>query len=266
VFGLKRQVEPLHLVHYLALASCLEVVAPDELHIHCHELPFGFYWDLIRPRVQLHRVEPVEQIASHSYRDASGHYAYAHHADFIRLDVLERWGGLYADIDTLFLRAPGEECWSAPAVIGREADVLDSSGRSHGSLSNALLMSAPGGEFVRVWRERIAAAFDGSWSAHSCLLAYDLAQELPGSVRVEPRRAFHAFEPTPEGLRRLLVDPPCSLDGVSCVHLMAHLWWRRGRRDFIDLHAEVITERWIREADTTYALAARRFLPDHGVF
>jgi hypothetical protein len=266
VFGLKRQVEPLHLVHYLALASCLEVVRPDELHIHCHELPFGFYWDLIRPRVELHRVEPIEQITKYAYADASRHYAYAHHADFVRLDVLERWGGLYADIDTLFVRAPGDECWSAPAVIGREADVLDGSGHAHGSLSNALLMSTPGGEFVRVWRDRMGGAFDGSWSRHSCLLAHLLAQELPGCVRVEPQRAFHAFEPTPEGLRRLLVDPAGSLEGVVAVHLMAHLWWRRGRRDFIDLHSGAITERWIREADTTYAAAARRFLPDHGVF
>ena len=42
---------------------------------------------------------------------------------FIRLDVLARHGGLYADIDTLFLGPIPERCWNAPAVIGREADV-----------------------------------------------------------------------------------------------------------------------------------------------
>ena len=161
MFGLDRQVEPFHLVHYLALASCLAVVEPDELHVHCHNLPYGFYWDLIRPRVLLHRVEPVEQIAEFDYEPDVGRYAYAHHADFVRLDVLARWGGLYADIDTLFLAPPPPDFWHAPAVIGREADVRDEYGRMRGALSNALLMSAPGGEFVRVWRERIAGAFDG---------------------------------------------------------------------------------------------------------
>jgi hypothetical protein len=47
---------------------------------------------------------------------------------------------------------------------------------------------------------------------------------------------------------------------------MAHLWWSARRRDFIDVDARTIRERWLREVDTTYGLAARAFLPDHGDF
>jgi len=264
VFGLDPREEPFHLVHYLALASCLEHVAPEELHVHAHRLPYGFYWDLIRPRVQLHRVDPVPFLRGFDYDALTARYAYAHHADFIRLDVLERWGGLYADIDTLFLAPIPARCWNASAVIGREADTADGSGRSRRSLSNALVMSAPGGEFVAAWRARTAAAFDGSWSAHSCLLANAIADELPASVHVEPQRSFHAFEPA--GLRRLMVEPPGDLEGIVSVHLMAHLWWEEHRRDFLDLHAHMIDERWVREAEATYAVAARPLLPRHGEF
>jgi hypothetical protein len=266
VFGLDRRDEPFHLVHYLALASCLDLVAPDELHLHCDRLPYGFYWDLIRPSVRLHRIGPVAQISSFAYESQIERYAYAHHADFVRLEVLERWGGLYADIDTLFVSPPPEDLWNAPAVIGREADATDERGRVRGALSNALVMSAPGGAFVHEWRERGPVAFDGSWAAHSCFLAHDLAAERPERVRVEPQRTFHAFEPTPQGLARLLVDPPVSLEGIVSVHLMAHLWWARSRRDFLDLDGRSIDERWIREVDTTYGLAARRFLPEHAEF
>ncbi len=267
VLGLNDRDEPLHLLQYLALASCLEVLEPEVCFVHCHRLPYGFYWDLIRPRVRVNRVEPVREVAGFDYAEpAARYYAYAHHADFIRLDVLERWGGLYADIDTLFVRAPPPECWNAPAVIGREADARDADGRLRGALSNALLMSAPGGEFVRAWRARIAERFDGSWAAHSCFLAHDLAAELAGSVRVERQRSFHAFEPTRLGLRRLLVDPDSGVEGIYSIHLMAHLWWHAWRDDMIDLHARAIDERWVREADTTYAVAARRFLPAHDEF
>jgi len=266
VFGLDPRGQPFHLVHYLALASCLEHVAPEELHVHCDRLPYGFYWDLIRPHVQLHRVEPVPFISGFAYDPFTARYAYAHHADFIRLDVLARWGGLYADIDTLFLAPLPPDCWSAPALIGREADVVDASGRLRRSLSNALVMSAPGGEFVRAWRERTALAFDGSWSEHSCLLGQAIADELPASVRVEPQRSFHAFEPTVAGLRALMVEPPEDLEGVVSIHLMAHLWWEEQRRDFLDLHAHMIDERWVREAEATYAVAARPLLPAHGEF
>ncbi len=30
--------------------------APDEVIVHCEEVPYGVYWDLIRPQVTLHRV------------------------------------------------------------------------------------------------------------------------------------------------------------------------------------------------------------------
>jgi len=265
VVGLGSDRAPFHLVHYLAVASCLEVVQPDEVHVHCHELPHGSYWDLIRPHVELNRVEPVPEVSGFRYRDPLvAHYSYAHHADFLRLDALARWGGLYADIDSLFVAPFPDPLWQAPAVIGREADVPDATGRLRPSVSNALLMAEPGAEFVETWRAAMPGAFDGSWSAHSCSLAYDLAQRHPESVRVEPQRSFHRFAPTPDGVRRLLVEREPDLAGTYSVHLNAHLWWEEERRDFIDVHSGTVTDHWVRTADTTYAVAARRFLPEPG--
>src|SRR3954452_2786736 len=89
VFGLRAQDEPFHLVHYLALASCRDVLRPEEIHLHCRELPYGFYWDLARPLVTLHRVGRVDTVARHDYADPLiARYSYAHEADFVRLDVL----------------------------------------------------------------------------------------------------------------------------------------------------------------------------------
>jgi glycosyltransferase involved in cell wall biosynthesis len=265
VLGLASDGAPFHLVHYLAITSCLEVVQPDVVYVHYHELPYGVYWDLIRPRVELNRVEPVPEISGYHYRDPLvAHYAYAHHADFVRLDVLAERGGLYADIDTLFVESFPEELWRGPAVIGREADVPDPvTGDRRPSVSNALVMAEPGAPFVETWRRDMARAFDGSWSAHSCFLAADLAERMPDGVRVEPQRSFHLFEPSRDGLRRLLVDREPDLAGVRSLHLNAHLWWEEPRRDFSDVHAAMIDEHWIRTAEATYATEARRFLPDH---
>lgn len=262
VFGLRPQEEPFHLVHYLAIASCLEVIEPDEVIVHCHELPYGVYWDLIRPRVTLHRVELVPAIESFAYDPTVAPFRYAHHADVVRLDALLNWGGLYADIDSLFIAPIPEQCWSAPAVIGLEADVIDPrNGEVRSSASNALILSEPGGSFLTSWRARILDEFDGSWSAHSCFLAHDLALRMEGDVRVEPQRRFHAFEPTREGIASMLEVGVDDLDGVSSMHLMAHLWWSDGRRDFSDVHAGLIDEQWVRDSGATYAVAARRHLP-----
>ena len=268
VFGLRPQVEPFHLVHYLAVASCAAVLAPERIVVHCHELPYGLYWDLARPLVELRRVEPVAAVVDFEYDDpVVQRYSYAHQADVVRLDVLLEHGGLYADIDTLFVTPPPAGLWDAPAVIGREADVLDPrTGRLRTSLSNALLMAEPGAAFVARWREEIEGSLDGTWSAHSCFLADDLARAHPDEVHVEPERTFHAFPPTVDGLRRLLVDRETDLGGIVSIHLAAHLWWGEGRRDFSTVHAQQIDEAWIRAGGTTYARAARRFLPEHGLF
>jgi hypothetical protein len=258
---MRPQDEPFHLVHYLAIASCIAVVEPSEVILHCHELPYGTYWDLIRPQVTLHRVGRVGTVDDHAYNPTIGPYDYAHHADFVRLDALTEWGGIYADIDTLFVAPIPEHCWEAPAVIGREADiVVQATGASRPSSSNALLMAQPGSRFVTEWREQITAAFDGSWSAHSCELGHDLAVSMPEDVLIETQRRFHAFEPTPEGIGNLF-ERSVDLDGISSMHLMAHLWWSDDRRDFSRVHASMIDEAWMRDTEVTYARAARRFLP-----
>jgi hypothetical protein len=262
VFGLRPEPEAFHLVHELAIRSCLETVRPDAVYLHCHHEPFGEPWERARSEVQLQHVAPVPAVRDFAYTDQwVAHYSYAHHADFVRLDVLAEHGGLYADVDTLFVAPIPDGLWDAPFVIGKEADVADPrSGVARPALSNAILMSHPKSGFVEAWRSEIAGALDGTWSAHSCFLANDLAERLPGEVRVEPQRTFHAFEPTPAGIALMLEHPAPSLDGVVSMHLAAHLWWEEQRRDFSSMHAGTIDEAWIRSADVTYAQVARRYL------
>ena len=263
VFGLREQPEPFHLIHELAIRSCLEVVAPDAVNLHCHHLPFGPAWERVAPHVEIHRIDPADAVAGFRYPDPYvRRFAYAHHADFVRLDVLAEHGGLYADLDTLFVAPLPDDLWGQPFVIGREADVLDGEHPlPRPALSNAFLMSTPHSAFLGAWRAGITDAFDGSWAKHSCFLADDLACRMPADVHVEPQQTFHAFEPTIPGLALLLEHPPPDLDGIVSMHLAAHLWWSKDRLDFSPVHAGMIDEAWIRSSPSTYAVCARRFLP-----
>lgn len=109
---------------------------------------------------------------------------------------------------------------------------------------------------------------DGSWSGHSNRLATRLAAERPSEIRVEPQARFSPFDHTPAGIRALLEQPivPADLDETSSVHLMAHLWWDRDRRDFTRVSAADVTEDFLAGSDTPLAHCARPFLPDHGLF
>jgi hypothetical protein len=259
---MRPQREPFHLLHFLAIQSCRGAAAPDEIVLHVAELPYGVYWEMARELVTLDRIGMCVGLPIEAGPWAS--YSYAHAADVARLDILAADGGLYADIDTLFLRPIPDALWAAPAVIGREADVkYGDAPLPEPSMSNALLMAAPGSDFVVEWRRRIFAAMDGTWSGHSCRLATRLAVANPDWVHVEPQSTFHPFDHNPAGIAAMLEEPlvPGSLDRTVSMHLCAHLWWEEHRRDFSRLCAFDITEARLASDETALAYAARPYLP-----
>jgi glycosyltransferase involved in cell wall biosynthesis len=264
VFGLERQREPFHFLHYASIESCRRVLAPEAIFFHHKHLPWGEWWERIRPHVTLVEVDEVPEVltADYSAGNVPRRYRYAHHADFLRLDALIERGGVYADIDTLFVRPFPDELFAPPFVIGREPDVRDEqTGKRRPSLCNALLMAEPDAAFARAWRERMAAALNGTWSNHSGFLPLELSQSMPSAVRVEPQRTFFAFGPNRTGLSQLLEERHAVPAEALSVHLSAHLWWERWRRDFTWVHGGWCKPSSIERARTTLADIARPYLP-----
>lgn len=266
VFGLKPRAEPFHLVHYVCIESCRQVLKPERIVLYYRHMPYGPWWELIRGRVELVRVEPVALVDAYRYRQRGmNKYIYAHHSDFIRVERVLDTGGIYADIDTIFVNAIPDQLLEQPFVLGREPDIVDQvTGAVRPSLCNAVIMAEQNAEFGRLWLEEMPVAFNGSWSEHATLLPQRLAERHPGLVHVEPMRTFYKHPWTRDGLRTLLEGCDRDFDGVVSMHLWSHLWWSRRRRDFSSFHAGRLTERFVREVDTTYNIVARRFLPAPG--
>ncbi len=263
VFGLEEQREPFHLVYYLSLASCRAMNNPDRIYFYYHHMPWGRYWDLARKLVMPVWVPLESLITNFRYPEPGiARYRYAHQSDFIRLEQLLRVGGVYADIDTIFVNPFPARLWEMPFVLGREGNVVPRPGASpQPSLCNALIMAQPGAEFGQVWLSEMRRIFDGSWSGHSTLLPERLRQEHPDLLHVEPERTFYRYPWTREGISTLLEGLDVDLHGVVSIHLWSHLWWSRRRRDFSSCHAALLTERRIARIDTTYNVIARRYLP-----
>lgn len=264
VFGFEDHPEPFHFLQYVAIESCRRVVRPEAIYLHHHRPPSGRWWERVADAVTLVEVDLVPEVLSADYSagHVPGRYRYAHHADFVRLDALLERGGIYADLDTVFLRAPSPELYRAPFVIGREGPVIDEvTGESRPSLCNAFLMAEPKSRFARAWREEMPAELNGTWSNHSGFLARSLTERLPDAVRVEPEVRFFPISSTPTGIRGLLEERrPVAGEAVS-VHLWAHLWWRRERRDHSVVHAGWCTPEVLGIAETTLSDLVRPYLP-----
>ena len=264
MFGLREQTEPFHFLHYASLESCRRTLEPEAIYFHHKFRPWGPWWERIRRHLTLVEVDLVPEVLAADY--SGGHvpagYRYAHHSDFIRLDALIAHGGVYADIDTIFVRPIPDELFDAPFVIGREPAVRDErSGEVRPSFCNALLMSEPGAPFARSWREAMQDALNGTWSNHSGFLPERLSRLMPSAVRVQDEKTFFPLPATRDGLSALLEQrhtlPP---ESVS-VHLWAHLWWDRRRRDFSEVHGDRYVPSYVRRAHTTLADLVRPYVP-----
>lgn len=263
VYGLRAAPEPFHLVHYLCIASCLQVNQPEAIYFYYHNEPYGKYWDLIKDHIIPIWIPRVEPIAGYRYKQRSVRkYIYAHQTDFVRLEKLLYTGGVYADIDTIFVNPLPAHLFQQPFVIGRGDDVRDETAdRLRPSLCNAFLMAERNASFARAWLEQMPASFDGTWIRRSALLPQELAQAHPDWVHIEPQRSFYKYRGTRQGLHTLLEGCDADHEGVLSIHLWAHLWWSRRRRDFSSFHEGRLTEDYIRRVETTYNRVARGFLP-----
>ncbi|MFM2275386.1 MAG: hypothetical protein RL211_1258 [Pseudomonadota bacterium] len=261
VFGLRKQTEPFHLMYYLCLASCIEVNQPEAVHFHYDHEPWGEWWERIKSKLVLRRIDPERSIVEYHYSNPQlNQFRYAHLADFARLRILLDEGGIYADIDTLFLRPIPTQWRARRFILGQEKSPHPAV--HGGSLCNAWIACRPNDEFCRRWLDEMSKAFDGSWSNHSTLLPYRLWRQHPQLLNVEPESAFYALDWSPRGINNLFVRGVDLPANAYSLHLWSHLWFARDRTDFSLFHGGMLTVDYVRFAETTYARLARQFLPE----
>ncbi len=275
VFGLRPQTEPFHISHYLCLASCIAVNQPDEIHLHLRHEPYGPWWDAIKHRVTLRQIDEASAAGFDESRyahSAEGRmiskygWSYAHESDFVRLAILEREGGVYADMDTLFVAPYPDQLYQQDCVIGEEDAQYASGGVIVPSLCNAVMFARAQSPFIQQLRAQTAEVFDGTWSKHSCQLLTRLWSQMPAQLGVAPRTWFFHFGVSRHGIRALLEEnmhPPAAVPAqLMSIHLWAHLWWSEKRQDFTLFHAGLMDEAYVRRAASTYARLAKPFLPE----
>lgn len=269
VFGLKPQNEPFHLMHYLCLRSCQHVYPTSKLHLHYRNLPYGAWWDRIAPELILHQVdEQTPGFDPARYQDTregrfieSAGLGYAHEADFIRLRALVEHGGVYADMDTFFVRPYPSSLYQHDCVLGEESPSRDpQTGLQRPSLCNAVIIARPGAKFLSDWLTNAIDTFDGTWSRHSCQAASLLWSRTPADLHVVPWWWFYGFPANTPGITRLFEEDAPLPEGLCSIHLWAHLWWRADRTDFSAFHEGLLNESYVRSASTTYAKLASQFL------
>jgi len=184
----------------------------------------------------------------------------AHRADVVRLAALLTFGGIYLDLDVLVVR-PFNGLMTRGFAAALE---LAPQGCPVG-LCNAILLAEPDSAFARLcleghdperslWQGFRARGRDENYVEYSLRYPALLADLCPGLVDVLPPESFLWISWDEAGLRRLFEEDVRVPDGVHCLHLWESHSWER--------YLKPLTERAIREKDTTYHRLARPFLPE----
>lgn len=240
---------PFGLHHYLCIKSCHDVNEPDEIVFYCNVEPTGEWWDKAKQYVRVVLVEPPTEIFGHPITQL------AHKSDVIRLQVLMEEGGIYADMDTLFIK-PYTPFLNNKCVLG-EQNVGGAEG-----LCPAVIMSESGdeslmdAEFIKTWLINFQGWFQGGppgsdgWCTHSVILPAQMAKQFPDKVFVADYKCF--FWPLYHGehLKWLFEDNKEFPDAYSF-----HLWESQSKG-----YLEKLTIDDIQNIDTTYNIQARKFL------
>ena len=121
-----------------------------------------------------------------------------HRSDFVRADILQKFGGIYLDDDVYLLREV-----HTLRHIGYENIVGQQLG---GNLCNAVIMSTPGNKMMTAYNALMNPIYDGGWETHSVFLLTSVAREFASAgnqVMVVPQETFFPLSWYKEDLETL---------------------------------------------------------------
>ncbi len=271
VFGMARDFggKPFSLVHYLSVKSAVVLNKPDAVYLHYQYEPEGEWWQRAKQLMSLNKIVAPDSFMGRPL------YHMAHKADVVRLQALEKTGGIYLDMDTISVK-PLTALLSHSFVIGQELKtayipknyrqkikysirkslgLIKESAVTSAGLCNAVLLAEKGSEFVAGWLKEYrtfrSKGRDNYWNEHSVLVPEQLAILHPESIAILSPYAFHYPLYDTEGLKSMF-EVETEFPGAYLHHLWESFSW--------DKYLSRLTVKEIMDQNTTYNLIARKFL------
>ena len=250
VYGFKKQDKEFDLYKYLAIKSAIDINNPDKVYFHYKNEPYGKYWDLIKDKLILEYVQPPAEI----YGNELLHYA--HQSDVIRLQKLQKYGGIYLDIDTICVKS-FHELRKYEFVLGVQSNKNNS--EIYG-LCNAVILSTPQNKFIIDWIDTYTTfrskGRDEYWDEHSVLMPLKLAYNYSDKIKILSNNAF--YYPLWYSINEILFDNNIDINEYKKIinnNFCIHLW-----DTYSNKHLSNLTEDKILNENSLYNLIARKFL------
>ncbi|KAK3099630.1 hypothetical protein FSP39_007237 [Pinctada imbricata] len=163
--------------HFLAVMGVHKKQKPCLILFHSDYLPFGPYWEYLLelvPNIIHVQFKPDTVIAGKRIKFVE------HQADYARLKAIQRFGGIYADTDTIFLRSL-DPLRNYNFTLSKAFDY---------NLSNGLILSACNATFLKYWFKAYETYDPNKWGYHSTIIPFKIWQshlDEVGLIHVEEK-------------------------------------------------------------------------------
>lgn len=216
--------------HLLSVLAAYKNIKPLHIYLHCDQEPYGKWWNETRtsvPTFQLVHATPPTEIFGNVIQLPE------HKADVYRYQMLEKFGGIYMDLDVIALKS-FDPLRKHNFTLGLESPF---------HLGNGVIVSVKNAEFLKLWYDEYRSFSDLEYNIHSVIVPYILSLKYPGLINVEmdtinyPDWSSHGLD--------LLYYKRYDWSRNYCIHM----WYR--------LHKKEYTPAYIKTLNSTFGEIAR---------
>ena len=177
-------------LHFMAFFSAQMNGNFDAIVLHCDVEPTGQWWDLTKMigPAPIHIDIGMNDCASDTTSNGKRVVKYQHKSDFARICLLDHFGGVYSDLDSIVMRPFGPKLLcGADYVAGIESD----EGRN---VAVGVIIATPNNQYLKYFGEISQKVFNGKWSTHSVMLNRKLVGNDPRSLVLGAVNFYPHFE------------------------------------------------------------------------
>lgn len=185
IFGLDANYcgKPLAEFHYLNLLSARKWNADYDIILHYYHIPTCRIWEKICRDFETKRLYQVD-------RKIGGKEVIhtEHIGDYLRLQLLRQYGGIYLDIDVVCIK-PFNDLLNHKFVMG-----IEKSNAKVEGLCNAVMMGEVNSAFGNIWIDDYNRNYQPEhWNVNSVVRPYELSANNKHLVEVLPHTAFFKY-------------------------------------------------------------------------
>ncbi|CAF4606654.1 unnamed protein product [Rotaria sp. Silwood1] len=199
------------LINYLVLLSARKHIKPDQLYVHYTFEPTGYWWLKAKQdhelNLTLNHIPEITSIYNYPL------YHHAHRTDIARLEILDKYGGIYLDLDVLIIKSFSQlisNPYNVEAIFAWENQKFN-------AICNAVIIAPIHSKFLRRIYQSYQSFNSSCWGCHSVLLTGQLANIYKNEVHILPSRAF--FKPSWSHIEDLYVYNTYNFKNNYACHL-----------------------------------------------